>query len=443
VAVATEWPDEDKYYLAVQAPHVFFTSPRLKKAVIANDELGLPMFATGGSAIVFQATMGSADVAIRCFTRSVPSRRQRYRTFSEYLTADGRSAPRCFVRFAYLDEEILVDGSLFPVVEMGWADGSALHDWVARNYERADRLRALAGTWLAAMNDLHGRQIAHGDLANDNCLVASESDITLIDYDGCYVPELAHANPGEDGHPNFRHPRRAGYYGPNMDAFPALVIYLSLLAVAADQTLWNLNQGESHLLFTVADYEQPGGTEVWHRLLGSGDGTVVALTQALADMCTASVAELPPLGQVVTRPAPPRRRPEPPDGDGGRAGHQPPKAGREDQAPPRPLVEAEGIWWERDTAGDDLPWEWPAAAASPASSASPPSPSPSPFPFPFPPERDTPHSEPGQRWWETHGPRLPPPEPVTFLPPPPPTPRPRSWFRRTFDRLFHRSHSNP
>lgn len=162
------------------------------------------------------------------------------------------------------------------------------------------RLRTLARTWRCAIDDLHARGIAHGDLASDNCLVRSETDLTLIDYDGCFVKRLAHAHPGEFGHEDYQHPRRSGYYGPNMDAFPALVVYLSLLAVAAEPKLWDTyNDEDAKLILSERDYLNPGATALWRRLSASPDTEVRALADVLATMCTKPVESLPPLGTVL------------------------------------------------------------------------------------------------------------------------------------------------
>jgi sugar lactone lactonase YvrE len=201
------------------------------------------------------------------------------------------------VDFKYRDQEIRVAGKLYPVVEMDWAEGQPLHLWVEQHLQYPHDLVRLAAIWLKAVKDLQARGMAHGDLSSDNCLV-TWNKLTLIDYDSFFIPELAGSNPGEAGNPHFQHPDRKGYYALNMDAFPALVIYLSLLALAADKSLWEFHNGKN-LIFTAEDYVSPRKTPLWRALARSPDKRIVPLLIALEDMCGSGIDVLPPLSQVA------------------------------------------------------------------------------------------------------------------------------------------------
>ena len=297
-------PSDIEYLDAIQAPQVCFTDPRLKAARIRKDYRGIPQAATGRSAIVFRADVGTEDVALRCFTREAREQRLRYQKLHEHLAG---SIPPYMVDFTYRDREIRVAGQLYPVVEMGWAEGQPLHLWVEQHLGDPGHLERFAAIWLETVTDLQNRRMAHGDLSTDNCL-ATEHALTLIDYDGCYIPALARADPGEGGNPNFEHPRRMGYYALNMDAFPALVIYLSLLALAVDNSLWRFHNGRN-LIFTTGDYLSPRETPLWRELARISNGQIASLLTALADMCNAPIDSLPPLSQVTGEsPAPSWRR---------------------------------------------------------------------------------------------------------------------------------------
>ena len=91
---------------------------------------------------------------------------------------------------------------------------------------------------------------------------------------------------------------RMGYYALNMDAFPALVIYLSLLALAADNSLWQFHNGKN-LIFTAEDYLAPRATPLWKALARVPDKRIAPLLTALADMCATPIDDLPPLSQVT------------------------------------------------------------------------------------------------------------------------------------------------
>ena len=296
------WPSHEDYRDAIQTPGLFFTDTDLQAAEICTNLREIPLVFTGRSAIVFKAKLRRSHLAIRCFTRSVPEVRDRYVTFRKHLRPEGLPRPEYFVDFKYRDEGVLVDGIRYPLLRMDWSQGEGLRAWVGANRAQRDRLHALASRWREVMDDLHARGIAHGDLASDNCLVRSGSDFSLIDYDGCFIPQLAHVNPGEFGHPDYRHPKRSGYYGPAMDAFPALVIYLSLLAVAAEPALWDAyNDEDANLIFTAEDYGNPGRTDIWARLRSSPENAVRALTDVLAEMCVTPIEHLPSLGEVLKR----------------------------------------------------------------------------------------------------------------------------------------------
>src|SRR6202034_1091172 len=97
VTLPDAWPTSWDYEDAIQTPHVFFTDADLQAARIENDAREVPASWSGPSAVVFKATVGSRDLAIRCFTRRAPKVEQRYTAFGEYLRSDGRMPPEYFV----------------------------------------------------------------------------------------------------------------------------------------------------------------------------------------------------------------------------------------------------------------------------------------------------------------------------------------------------------
>ncbi len=293
------WPNDVAYLDAIQTPQVCFTSQRLKAVQIRTNDMGLPQAATGRSAIVFRAGMGYGDVALRCFTREATGQQSRYQALHEHLAS---SIPRYMVEFEYRDREILVEGKRYPVVEMGWAEGQPLHLSVEQHLQHPDHLVRLADIWFDIVKDLQIRKMAHGDLSSDNCLVIGDN-LTLIDYDDFFIWRLAGSDPGEGGNPHFQHPDRMGYYALNMDAFPALVIYLSLLALAADTSLWKFHN-DQNLIFTAEDYMAPRATPLWEALAKSPDKRIKPLVTALADMCARPIEDLPPLSQLTPRHLP-------------------------------------------------------------------------------------------------------------------------------------------
>ena len=288
------WPGARDYLDAIQTPTVCFSDPRLKAASIHPNNMGMPQAVAGKSAVVFKATAEGKDVAIRCFTRAASDQRLRYRALHTHLAY----TPWYMVDFGYRDNEILVANIRYPLVEMDWVDGNPLDEWVGSHLRQNGDLAGQAAAWLAIVQDMLQRKMAHGDIANDNCMV-SGSQLKLVDYDGCYIPDLADRNPGETGAQHFQHPKRAGYYAGNMDAFPSLVIYLSLAALNADPSLWEHFHRDKNLIFHAEDYKRPQQTPIWNKLAQSPDTRVRSLAIALARMCREPVNSLRSLPEVV------------------------------------------------------------------------------------------------------------------------------------------------
>jgi hypothetical protein len=290
----TGWPKIKAYREAVQAPGLGCTDAELRKAVIQKVAGGVPQMASGRSAVVFKATVETGTIAIRCFTRATSDQRLRYQALQMHI---GSAPPPYLVRFSYRDQEIWVENERYPLVEMDWVEGRPLNEWVQMHLE-GRYLIDQAAAWLFMADDMLNRGLAHGDIANDNCLVTG-SQLKLIDYDGCYLPGLADKYPGESGAQHFQHPDRNGHYAPDMDAFPTLVVFLSLLALHDDPSLWNRFYTDKNLIFHDTDFRTPGQTQIWAALAASQDPWVRTLTTALADMCRSPVDSLPSLPQVA------------------------------------------------------------------------------------------------------------------------------------------------
>lgn len=96
---------------------------------------------------------------------------------------------------------------------------------------------------------------AHGDLKPDNILVRSDGSLTLVDYDGMYVPAMQGQRARELGSPDFRHPLRTGDdFNEHIDDFPAVSILLSLKLIAQNPDLLNIYGASDRLLFSESDY---------------------------------------------------------------------------------------------------------------------------------------------------------------------------------------------
>jgi|GEM_PF-1527277 len=295
----TNWPSHSDYQLAIQDPNQSLRDPKLRRCKPVCDNWGLPAPSSGNFAIVFclEHTRSRRCYAVRLFTRPVKTQQYRYQRLTEHLQQQPRSCRRHLVSFAYQQEGILVNGSWFPLIKMRWIEGRTLDQAIssALKYTKLDRLDKWIEQWRELMQQLRRARIGHGDLQHGNILVNKKDHLVLVDYDGMYIPSLHGNPPDEVGHPNYQHPKRIvnGYYGDKVDSFSALVIYLSLLAIKHDPSVWDQFHDDDYLIFQKADFLAPGQTPIWDALESFDDKEVQGLARALADYCTKEPYQLP------------------------------------------------------------------------------------------------------------------------------------------------------
>ena len=296
MASSAPWPSPGDYSAAIQNPHNCFADPELAGGQVHTNQFGLPVGASGNFAVVYQLHSGAQVFAVRCFIRPVTNQQQRYDALSQHLHGIWLPA---LVDYAYLPQGIRVRGQWYPVVRMAWIAGQQLHQYIEDHLRHSQLLERLAIQWRGVVAGLCGAHMAHGDLQHGNILVDGHDQIHLVDYDGFFIPALHTQPPGERGHPNYQHPERQqhGYYAANADAFSALVIYVSLLALRTEPGLWSLHTGEN-LLFKADDFTQPR-TPAWQRLQGSVDPEVQRLTATLERFCREPVSAIPDLDTVI------------------------------------------------------------------------------------------------------------------------------------------------
>ncbi|MDX3092909.1 MULTISPECIES: hypothetical protein [Streptomyces] len=221
------------------------------------------------------------------------------------------------MRFEFLEQGVLALGDWFPVVRMAWVQGTDLMSWIDRHRHDSAAVHSLADRFLAMVGDLEDHGIAHGDLQHGNILVADDSTLRLVDYDGMYVPALKGEAATENGHRNYQSPQRgAADFGPAMDRFSAWLIHLSLLAVATDSSLWTQlhdSQGE-YLILSEPDFKDPATSLAWPLLLGHSDQRLRAEADRVRGFLGRPCSALPRLtADALTLPAPRRK------GNGGAA----------------------------------------------------------------------------------------------------------------------------
>ena len=223
------------------------------------DGNGNPMMSSGNFAVVFKMYDPQAykDVAVKCFLKEQEGRAESYQLIAQELAYTSSSF---LTPFRYLDKEIFVESQStndeeFPVVLMDWVEGETLDRYIQSHLADPNALRLLAFQFSRLASWLLSQPFAHGDLKPDNILVRSDGTLTLVDYDGMFVPAMEGTAARELGSPDFRHPlRTAERFNEHIDDFPLAVILLSLKALSLSPSLWNTYGASDRLLFSAADY---------------------------------------------------------------------------------------------------------------------------------------------------------------------------------------------
>ncbi|WP_239308718.1 phosphotransferase [Frankia sp. Cj3] len=300
----TSYPSAEDYIKAVQRPGLVFDRPELAEAQFdVHPMLGIPVPASGSTAVVFRATVGGAAQALRFFTREDASTQQRYTALNTWFAEHSLTGNVASCR--WLDGAILVNGRRWPMVQMEWVDGRTLDRHVEDLVEADDRaaLETLAGSWRDLLRRTQAARFAHGDLQHGNVLVDTAGRLRLVDFDSSWIdPFTGSPPPSEGGHRNYQPENRR--WGPWMDTFPGLVVYLSLLALAREPNQWEqLNDGEN-LLFRHQDYLPPHQTRAWLWVERLHDPQIDQLAARLRACCAPGWTATGDLEGLIAGPLP-------------------------------------------------------------------------------------------------------------------------------------------
>jgi pimeloyl-ACP methyl ester carboxylesterase len=126
--------------------------------------------------------------------------------------------------------------------------------------------------------------------------------LKLIDYDGMFVPPLAHYPSGEVGHANYQHPRRLreGCYDDGMDRFSHLLIYTALRCLHfGGEELWQRYDNQENLLFREDDFRRPSKSLLLRELWEMPDRDVRSLVGHLLLASLGPVGVVPMLDALV------------------------------------------------------------------------------------------------------------------------------------------------
>lgn len=231
---------------------------QLAHLVPVLDDHGEPMRSSGAFAVVFKMKDESTgkEYALKCFTEDQEGRAEAYRQIADEL----ESVDSTYVTSVkYLEKELFVDSNCdddeFPVLLMDWIDGETMDRYIAENLYDNYTMSMLCYRFCKMAAWLRSQPFAHGDIKPDNIMVRPDGTLTLIDYDGMFVPSMKGQTSPTIGTKDFSHPQRTKEdFDETIDDFALASMALSLKAISLSPSLFDEYGSSDRLLFSADDY---------------------------------------------------------------------------------------------------------------------------------------------------------------------------------------------
>ncbi len=290
------YPSFADYQSALQHPEKAFTINFLKQGSVESDLWGFPRVRSGGFTLTYKVLYKETAWAARCFHRGVRDRAIRY---AQICRAIETSKLPYFVPTQYFHHGIIVKGKQFPISILEWVEGESLESFLQHNLDNPGAICEIAEKFREMCRLLEVNNMAHGDLSHRNIIIKS-GEIFLIDYDGMYVPSLAGRKSSELGNIHFQHPQRTtSQFNSHLDHFSSIIIYLAMLAVASDPTLWKKYQsGGEGLIFQRSDFLDPIISNMLKEL--ENLPSTEKFIPRFKEICQAPVESVPSLEELLT-----------------------------------------------------------------------------------------------------------------------------------------------
>ena len=231
---------------------------KLSHLVPVLDKYGEPYRSSGAFAVVFKMKDEQTGkcYALKCFTEEQEGRAEAYRQIAEEL--EFVDSPY-ITSVKYLEKELFVDSNCedeeFPVLLMDWIEGKTMETYIAANYTDTHAMSMLCYRFCKMAAWLRSQSFAHGDIKPDNIMVRPDGTLTLVDYDGMFVPAMKGQKSPTVGTKDFSHPLRTiDDFDETIDDFALASIALSLKAISLDPSLLQTYGASDRLLFSAADY---------------------------------------------------------------------------------------------------------------------------------------------------------------------------------------------
>lgn len=251
-----QYPLISEYLAAIRDAHD--NLDKLSHLVPVMDKYGEPYRSSGAFAVVFKMKDEQTGkcYALKCFTEEQEGRAEAYRKIAEEL--EFVDSPY-ITSVKYLEKEIFVDSNCeneeFPVLLMDWIEGETMETYIAANYTDTHAMAMLCYRFCKMAAWLRSQSFAHGDIKPDNIMVRPDGTLTLVDYDGMFVPAMKGLKSPTIGTKDFSHPLRTiDDFDETIDDFALASIALSLKAISLDPSLLQTYGASDRLLFSAADY---------------------------------------------------------------------------------------------------------------------------------------------------------------------------------------------
>ena len=251
-----QYPLISEYLAAIRDAHD--NLEKLSHLVPVLDNYGEPYRSSGAFAVVFKMKDEQTGkcYALKCFTEEQEGRAEAYRQIAEEL--EFVDSPY-ITSVKYLEKELFVDSNCedeeFPVLLMDWIEGETMETYIADHYMDNHTMSMLCYRFCKMAAWLRSQPFAHGDIKPDNIMVRSDGTLTLVDYDGMFVPAMKGQKSPTIGTKDFSHPLRTiDDFDETIDDFALASIALSLKAISLNPSLLNEYGTSDRLLFSAADY---------------------------------------------------------------------------------------------------------------------------------------------------------------------------------------------
>ena len=265
-----QYPLISEYLTAIQDAHD--NLDKLNHLVPVLDKHGEPYRSSGAFAVVFKMKDEQTGkcYALKCFTEDQEGRAEAYRQIAEEL--EFVDSPY-ITSVKYLEKELFVDSNCeddeFPVLLMDWIEGETMETYIAENYTDIYEMSMLCCRFGKMAAWLRSQSFAHGDIKPDNIIVRPDGTLTLVDYDGMFVPAMKGQKSPTIGTKDFSHPLRTiDDFDETIDDFALASIALSLKAISLDSSLLQSYGASDRLLFSATDYLDLSKSKIFAALQG-------------------------------------------------------------------------------------------------------------------------------------------------------------------------------